>query len=177
MIAAKAKSLVGKYGLYQIGDVIDDGEVVGVSPSGACVQIGFLWYAVEKVTWLEELPGRPTGNVTEAVTATDMPNSSKVGERIKAAFPGITPSAGNDFVEEVIGLLRVAQGARDQNEKLWLETRAKLDAARVTISLAAEGEEAHAKDAKDAKGPEEAATSGGGGGATITPGTLEFPTH
>jgi hypothetical protein len=38
-------------------------------------------------------------------------------ERLKAALPGIEPSGGHDWIEEVLGLLRVAQGQRDAAER------------------------------------------------------------
>jgi len=37
--------------------------------------------------------------------------------RILEAFPDLTPSAGHDYVDEVIGLLRVTRGQRDDAQE------------------------------------------------------------
>lgn len=37
--------------------------------------------------------------------------------KIKAAFPEMSPSGGQDYVDEIIGLLRVARLQRDMAEK------------------------------------------------------------
>lgn len=45
----------------------------------------------------------------------------KCQERIKAALPGVTPSDGHDWVDEIIGLLRVTRGQRDDYERQLLK--------------------------------------------------------
>jgi hypothetical protein len=48
-------------------------------------------------------------------------------DKIKSAFPDITPSGGHDLVDELIGLLRVTRGQRDDEIKLNAELRAKVE--------------------------------------------------
>ena len=51
-------------------------------------------------------------------------------ERIKAELPGIEPSAGHDWIDEVLGLLRVTRGQRDDNEREILRLKEELKTAR-----------------------------------------------
>lgn len=74
MNAKQAKELVGKYGLFQVGDLVRDSHLNEVSPSGNYVRVGFEWVHVEKVSFLEELP-EPTP-LTPNAMATDVPEKA-----------------------------------------------------------------------------------------------------
>jgi hypothetical protein len=41
--------------------------------------------------------------------------------RIRAAFPEISPSSGHDLLDELIGLLRVTRGQRDDLERQFIQ--------------------------------------------------------
>jgi hypothetical protein len=46
-------------------------------------------------------------------------------QRIKEAFPDITPSGGHDYLDELMGLLRVTRMQRDSAERLLSERQRK----------------------------------------------------
>lgn len=52
-----------------------------------------------------------------------MNGKPSVEQRIKEAFPELEPSAGHDYVDEIIGLLRIARMQRDDAETRYLEAK------------------------------------------------------
>lgn len=107
----EAKGLIGKYGLFQIGDGVTDSAVKAVSPNGKFVQLEYNgWQAMEKVTFVEELPA-PVSRLSE--TASDVEKMDAAAElveaqaeiaRLKAALAAMTgPAQEGDYDSKVTG--------------------------------------------------------------------------
>lgn len=71
MKAEQAKSLIGKYGIFQIDDDVTDNGVEAVSASGRFVQLRYRgWVSIERVSFIEELPNDPMASLPAPATAT-----------------------------------------------------------------------------------------------------------
>ena len=65
------------------------------------------------------------------------PTISEWKSRIYKEHPDLIPSGGHDLLDEILGLLRVAQGQRDADELQWHKTQTRAIQARDTKLTAA----------------------------------------
>lgn len=152
----QAKELIGKYGLFQVGDVVDDSVVTGVSPSGDFVQLGYGWHRVEAVAWLEELPEALKPRLTAAVPSTAVIAGSAVAAASLPDPLATEVEANQRLQEENASLKEQLSAEQALHARELFQARKEVEGLKAALA-AEEGDTAKVPTASE-------------------PGTLTFPT-